>query len=736
MSNILVDLPDGLGQISFPAGTPTEVMNREASNAYLRARGTAKGKADASNKSDATAQAFGGGALQGAGDEATAFVRSRLPDFSNWMMSGPALKPPMSLDGGAASPPDQTVSNAPTAEGRYEEELARERAKSAQFRKDNPKTAISATVAGSIAPMIPLAAAGVPIAPSMSGGFIGNTLKAAGTGAVYGSLNGFNEGEGGIENRAASGAKAGVVGAALSPPLMWAGQGGRALLDYAKTTGAGQSVLRGVENVAAGLDRLGSVKPKSLSAAAPDGTMVAGDNMATYAADQIRSVIPAAEDALKQRAAQYIATAVERGEMNVEQAAAALEKLGAGGVLADVSKSLFRTARMTNTMPGKTENVAEKVLTDRATTYNPRLRSTIEGPNAPPEDVFFRGELPEHGGNILDKTAREVGQRAYQGEMVAGGLKQSPEMLQIMSNPKIQGAWDKVMASLSEARVGTSRAPESPVEVMHMIKREIQNIGLESTGRPSSTAYQWQQTANDFVKALKGANPKLAEADVAYAKAKGLPDAYDVGLGTFGKGTTAQGGIDRTAAGVENMLKSADAMKTNAAEFGAINAGRAKTGGNEADAISFARDITQSDEVRRKVKAIFGDRADEIFSAADAIMRFNKTKQGVLGGSQTTDKAAEVILGGLDPNSLSVKATPGGIVPRFFETAGDIIKKVTAPNEATRDQIGSMMFNQSPAMNAETLELVQKILRQRAGQRQGGAVWGGLAGGNASSSIP
>lgn len=735
MTDILVDLPDGLGSISFPAGTPADVMNREASNAYLRARGATKGKADATNKTDATAQAFGGGVLQGAGDEATAFVRSRLPEFSNWMMKGPALKPPMGLDGAADSPP-QTVSDAPTAEGRYEEELARERAKSHQFRQDNPKTSIAATVAGSIAPMIPLGVAGVPLAPSMSGGFVGNTVKAAGTGAVYGALNGFNEGEGGFENRAASGGKGAAVGAALAPPLMWAGQGGRALLDYAKTTGAGQSILRGVENVASGLDRLGSVKPKSLSAAAPDGTTVAGDNMATYAADQIRSAIPAAEDALKSRAAQYIATAVERGEMTVEQAAASLEKLGAGGVLADVSKSLFRVARMTNTLPGKTENVAEKVLTDRATTYNPRLRSSIEGPNPPPEDVFFRGDLPEHGGNILDKTAREVGQRAYQGEMVAGGLKQSPEMLQIMSNPKIQGAWDRVMASLKEARIGTDRAPEAPVEIMHMIKREIQNLGLEATGRPSSTAYQWQRTADDFVKALKSANPKLAEADVAYAKAKGLPDAYEAGIGTWNKGTTAEGGIDRTAAAVENMMKSADAMKGNAAEFGAINAGRAKTGGNEADAVSFARNIMQSDEIRRKVKAVFGDRADEIFASAEAILRFNKTKQGVLGGSQTADKAAESILGGIDPNHLSIKATPGGIVPRFFETAGDIIKKVTAPNEATRNQIGSMMFSPVPGTNAETLAMVDRILRQRAGQRQGGAVWGGLAGGNASSSIP
>jgi hypothetical protein len=313
--------------------------------------------------------------------------------------------------------------------------------------------------------------------------------------------------------------------------------------------------------------------------------------------------------------------------------------------------------------------------------------------------------------------------------MVAAGLRQSPEMLQIMQNPKVEAAMDRVLTSLKEARVGTNRPPESPVEVMHMIKREIQNIGLDSTGRPSSTAYQWQRTADEFANALKQANPKLAEADIAYAKAKGLPDAYEAGLGTWSKGTTAQGGIDRTAAAVENMMKSADIMKANAAEFGAINAGRAKTGGTEADAISFARDISQSDEVRRKVRAIFGERADEIFSTAEAILRFNKTKQGILGGSQTADKVAES-LGGLD--ALSVKATPGaGVIPRFIETAGEIVRRVAAPNEAVRNHMGQMLFNPNAAANADTMALVEQIMRARAAQRQGWSVFGGLAGGNA-----
>lgn len=732
MNDIIVELPDKLGSINFPAGTPKEVMDREAGNAYLKLKGTAAGKADAKgSKSDAVAQAFGGGVLQGAGDEATALVRSAFPKFSNWMMEGPGLKLAPEL-GGTSAPP-QTVSEAPTQAGRYEEELARERAKRTQFATDSPVTSGGATMLGAIAPTVPLALAGVPIAPSMGPSTMMNIVKAGATGAGYGGLYGFNEGEGDVGNRLESAGKGAGIGAVAGPLAMFAGQGAGALGRYAATTAPGQAVLRGVEKVAGGLDRLGSVKPKSLSAAAPDGgAPVAGDNPATYAADQIRSAIPSATDALRQRAAHNIATSVERGKMTAEEAQAALDKLGMGSMLADVNKSLFRSARMTNTLEGETSDLAEKVLTDRAKTYNPRLRSAIEGESPPPEDLFFRGDLP--GGNIFQKTAREVGNRAYQGDMVEAGLKQSPEVLQIMSNPKIQGAMDRVLASLKEARMGTTRAPESPVEVMHMIKREIQSIGLDATGKPSSTAYQWQQTADDFVGALKRANPELAKADVAYAKVKGLPDAYDAGLGVFNKGTTAESGMNRTAAAVENLLKTADAMAGNAVEFGAINAGRAATGGRDTQAVALARDILQSDDVRRKITATFGERAKDIFSAAETVLRFNKTQQGILGGSQTADKAAEGGAGMLE--GLTVRASPSGIIPRWIEGAGDILRNVSAPNERVRNQMGQMLLNPDATANRETLELVAQILRQRAGQRQGGAIWGGLGGGQAGSKIP
>jgi hypothetical protein len=729
MSDITVNLPDNLGSVRFPAGTSPDVIEREAANAYLKAKGTKAGKADA--KTDGAAQAFGGGVLQGAGDEVTAAVRSAFPAFSNWMMGKSDFETKYAPNQNKAA---QTVSDAPTADQRYEEELARERAKATQYRKDNPVTATSLNIAGAVAPTVVATMMGVPMAPSMNGGMLANGAKAAATGAAYGAVNGFNEGEGGFEDRLKQGGIGAGMGAGLGVAGSLASRGAGAVYDWGKTTTLGQGVLKGADKVADFFERLGMVPNKSLSAAAPEGSMISGDNAATYAADQIRAAIPGAGDAVKQRAAQYIATAVERGSMTTEQAAQELAKLGEGGLLADVSKSLFRLGRMTNTMQGKTNDLAEQVLEGRAKTYAPTMRSTIEGPNGKsiPEDVYFRGEFPAEGGNIFDQLARAVGKRGYQDEMTAAGLKQTPEMLKLMANPQIEGAVDRVLKSLSAARVGTDRAPESMVEAMHMVKREIQNIGLDANGRPSSTAYQWQQTANDFVSALKKANPKLAEADVAYAKAKGLPEAYDVGLGAWRKGSTAAGEIDRTAAAVENMMGSADVMKRNAAEFGAVNAGRARTGGTEADAIAFARDISQSDEVRRKVAALFPDRAQQIFDRAEAILRFNKTKAGTLGGSQTADKAAEVMLGGVPLGNAGVRVTPGGMTPRLFESARDLVSKVTAPNEITRDQIGRMMFNLDPTKNAETLDLVRRVLQERAAQRQGGAVWGGMAGGYGS----
>lgn len=721
MSDIVVTLPDNLGSITFPEGTSKAVIEKEASNAYLRARGSVKGRSDAKGKSDGTAQAFGGGVLQGFGDEATAAIRSALPEFSNWMMRGPSIPTTEGM------PQPQTVSDAPSFEGRYEEELARERSKRSTFAKDNPATAMTANVFGSIAPFIPAGIAGLPIAPAMGPSFFGNLGKAALTGGLYGGLMGFGEGEGGFDNRLDSSGTGAAFGAAAGPAVMLAGQGGRAVMDYAKTTRPGQAALGAVQGVADTLERFGSVKPKSLSAAAPDN-LVPGDNPLTYAADQIRSGIASPEQALKQRAAQQIATAVERGKMTAAQAKAELAKLGEDGMLVDVNKALMRKGRMTNTLEGETSDLAEKVLDARAAKYNPRLRSTIEGQNPPPDDVFFRGEFPGTG-NIFQQNASQVGARAYQDEMTKAGLKQSPDVLRLLANPQIEGAMDRVMASLSAARQGTNRQPESPVEVMHMIKREIQGIGLDANGRPSSTAYQWQQTANEFVDALKKANPKLAEADVLYAKAKSLPEFYEQGLGVFDKGSKTEAGMMKTGPAFENLLKAADVAQANATQFGAINAGRAVTGGVDADAIALARRIKQSDDVRRKITAAFPDEhAQRIFDAAETVLRFEKTRRGTLGGSQTADKTAEVLGGGLD-TSLSVRAAPGSFIPRFIENVGDVARRVMAPNEPVRNEMGRMLFSPDPMTNEQTLALVQEILRQRASQRQGAAVWGGLAGG-------
>jgi hypothetical protein len=737
MSEIFnIKLPDGR-VVGIQANSPEEAA-QGAKNIMMREGAAAKGKADAGNYSDSLGQAFGGGVLQGAGDEVTAAVRAAFPSFSDWMMQRPRQTAFGSGDAAVpdAAPPSQTVSSAPTYEGRYEEELARERAKAEKFAADNPKAAAAAHIAGAVAPMIPLSMMGVPLALPMSqvGGVLGTGLRlgsAALTGAGYGGVGGFLGGEGGFDERLDSARKGAEWGGVLGPAFMLGAQGAGGLGRWAATTPPGQAVLSGVQKVADVAERLGSVRPKSLSADVPEGAMVPGDNPATYLADRIRNATMAPGDAVKRQAAATIATAVERGRITPAEALEQLKGLGDDAMLADVTRSLMRTGRMTRTLEGETADVADTLLNQRAGTYNPKLRSAIEGPNPPPEGTFFTEPLPELGGNIFDKTAREVGNRAYQGEMVPAGLTQSPELRQLLANPKIADASLRVMNSLKEARIGTGRPPESPVEVMHMIKREIQGLGLNEHGQPGSTAFQWTQTANDFVDALKAANPELRAADVAYAKAKSLPDFYETGTGIFDRSTRAG---DKLPSTVEQMLKTADVMQGNALQFGAINAGRAATGGTDANAIALARQITQSSDIRRKVTSAFGERADDIFKAADTIMRFERTRSGVLGGSQTTDKAAE-IAGGVNFSGLKVP-TGGGDIMAALQKAQEIWGKVSAPNEAVRDEIGRMVFSPNQGQNAQTLALVEEMLKQRAASRAGAARVGGVVGGNTGGGAP
>ncbi len=672
MSDFEIDLGNGK---SIVVDAPDAQAAAAAARLHLA---KAAGTADAGRSRDqGISQAFGSGALANFGDEATAAVRAAAPGFANWMMD-PGLKRDSSIGG---SPEPQTVSNAPTFGQRYDEELARERAKAEVFRQVNPATAMGANIAGNLATTaLALPAGATAVGPSA----LANVAKNIGVGAGIGGLTGFGEGEG-IDDRlkkAGLGAAVGGGAGALVRPLAAVGR------SIAESTPVRQVVTDP-------LSRLGSMLKGEAAAEAPTA---------------------------EQGAAQRIASTFQRDRLTPELAQQRLTQLGPEAIPSDISQSLLQQGVNMKTLGGETRQRAQDFFDPflpaagqegRNARTGTRMIAAAEG-NAPPPSHF--GAQEGMAGHL-----QGVGQRAY-GLMDEAGFKNSPGISRMMTeSPEIEGAVDRVLASEKAARAGTDRPPASPVEIMHMVKRDIQNIGLDANGRPSSTAFQWQQTANDFVRQLKAANPALASADREYAQAASLPEHYAAGSSIFSKGM-GEKATAGSAPAIEDLLQGANTAQTAAARAGAINAVRARAG-TTSGALGLAQDIKTGitpGGVQESLRAVMPNEAENLINRSSAERIYANTANRYLGGPHTADDLTGV--GG----NLAVRATPGGIVPRFTETAKAAASWVAAPNEAVRNEIGRMLLSADPKEQKRTLELIAQILQQRAA---GTPVAAGLAGG-------
>lgn len=130
----------------------------------------------------------------------------------------------------------------------YEPALDKERTLQKQFEKDHPVSAIAGNVSGAL--LNPMMRA-MPTSNKTILGFQTpvKALLGAGTGAVYGGLYGFGEGEGGFENRLANAGKRAKIGAIVGGSFPVAVEGvkavGRGIADVAgQASGAGGESLK------------------------------------------------------------------------------------------------------------------------------------------------------------------------------------------------------------------------------------------------------------------------------------------------------------------------------------------------------------------------------------------------------------------------------------------------------------------------------------------------------------
>jgi hypothetical protein len=663
-------------------------------------------------RSDGAAQSFGQGVTFGAGDELTAAVRAAFPQFSNWMMSGPALKRDESIGGPPAAKlsdlitgnmpgATQTVSTAPTYQGRYDEELSKERQKLKDFGAQNPVLAIGSEIAGNVAGGIALTALpGVGTLFTGSAGLPASIAKGVAGGALLGGAQGFASGEGGYDNRLGSATTGAIVGGALGGALPVVGRGASVL--YEK---AAPKVLNTVANVA---DRFSPrVVPKSLSAAAPEGGSVTGDSWATRLADTARTAAGnVEEDAAIKRLARTVA-----GDRGVAGARRELDRLGEDAMLLDTGTGAQRLANVGYMTSDDAANTYRNSLSTRNARTGERFINAMGDdanvPSAYDAQRFLTQYRSAKGSEIYDPVLR--------GD---NPLNISPEMQAILDRPgsSTREAMDRILAQAEKDGIDLTAG-----EALHRVKRTLNADAEQSVlgGGKSIQKDFVKRAADRFEGELYAANPDIRAADRQYSEIASLYDPK-TGDGWLKRGQNfLRSGQDDVGVQASNAALHAELPRATPNQLSVLRAGAADNmRGTALDGARstrrLANTLVESTDKQSKLARIFGqDQASNILSRSQAELEFAANQNRVLGGSPTAERSVALAR----EVGLSDLPRAGGDILGILGKVKDFMAKTDAASEPVRARIAVLLSDPNAATNAQTLALVEEMIARQARAR-------------------
>lgn len=606
-----------------------------------------------------------------------------------------------------ATLPTSTTSTAPTWSGRYDDELAKQRAQSEGYSAAYPGWDTTAKVGGAVTSLGLLPAKLVGGGTGLGGGL----ARSAATGAGMGAVTGFNEGEGGFENRLINAGKHGAVGGAAGAVLHPVAAGAGAVVRAAKESAPGlwiadKVIAPGMEVAASTLDRMAPrMGLRSASAAAPEGGQVIADSVPARVAESLRAAAPSSEKILDEAAAARIADTVRRGGDDATSMGMRLDELGPGAMVADVNPMTQRLASTAYISPGPAPKVIDTAMLERNRAISDRFgadirRSMGDSDPAVLEAQRLRAQRSGEGaGNYADAVGPEA------------PYVISPEMREVMQEaPAVQRAMDVIEANAADkGRVLT------PAQVAHRVKQQLQreaDAGFAS-GKPVD-----KNDAADLAKrwrtALHKANPAIEAADDAWQAGTKAMEALDLGR-QFMKQGTGEVADAVSPAILAQRIPQMTAEEARAFLAGAADTLTAQTRQGLRKARGVASALDENKDLRSKLEAMVSpENARILFNRATSEKVFAGTDRVVRGGSDTSRK----LLSALDDAAMGeLPTTTQGMVSRAIGGMARLYNKQRAGNEAVRGRTAEMLTTMDPVAIADLREQIARNLAARVGPR-------------------
>lgn len=550
-----------------------------------------------------------------------------------------------------------------TLGGEFDRIIAGDRAKLNAYRSENPWTAITAEVAGSLG----------------LGGVVNGLYKHApkifGQGAIRGPLG-----------------KSTVVGAEIGGGAGF-GHGEGNLVERIPGTAIGTAIGAG----------LGLGLPPALA-------VVGGLTKPIYRAvtDRVRMFGAGGPKNAFERKLQQ---ALDEGGMTPEQAKANLRQIGPEATMADLDNPAVGALAEQIALPsGPGRTAAESTLRGRATTQPQRIETALN-------KATGTRETGHQASGRLTEARQQAATAGYDeanaavphlpADDVAEVLASSPHYRSAMSEAKAFPEWYNL--------------PDTDMrlwdQVYKILGARSRNVMSGDDGVARHNFGTMQRMLGEFIGEF---NPRYMEAVAKFADDSALMDAVTAGRSVLT--VEAEVGSEMVAA-MSEVQRNAyivgvrQAIQTNLEKVGA--------GGNAATKLvnkPYVRKRLQAafggGQPNRGASDALADRQarnkfDAFKKTMNAEHRMSVTKNRMIDGSDTARRTASLGEGGLDPQPL-VEVAQGNVRGGAAGVGRNLLQKILRPPSAVREQ-GAAMFSNNQALNMRLLNDLQRrsALRQQ-----------------------
>jgi len=564
----------------------------------------------------------------------------------------------------------------PAAEYRRSRDL--ERARLRQFEEDSPTAAFLGNIGGGLVPITgpAKAVAALPSLPARIG-------QAAKSGAKYGALAGLGVGEGDVRQQLESAGKGALIGAAVSPVLT----GG--------LTAAG----------AVG----GRVREALAKRGAPRGTSPGAAPEAGERALDLVSATMRRAGTTPERVRESIARDAELGE-KPEMLADYLGDQGARRLYSVRALGGPESSQAVERLAARGEGTSARVAEDLQKAVGQRGQSLSQ--------LDTRIENRRKLGNTLYREAFKKGEVTNADTL---GLLQNPRVAEILKKASDRRAkvadlrYEEYSPLFREAEGGPVLARQPTVEDLHMLKTSLDDdIRQAFQAGEGQLGGALRDFKNRIVRNLEEEVPAYRKARETYKGDIEIEEAI-----TNGRNDILRKPVDE----LRRDFSALSGAEQDAYRSGAIDAILSRKVDPKVDSSDFARSLWGNADSRGRLQLLVkGEKElEKLIQQFQREQRIARTNRGVLGGSQTAMRTADI-----EDQVAGTLADVASQGPQgaFVSTVSRWIRRSGGLTEAVADDVAKLLTAEGPetigavleSLKAREQQLVMRALaRQQAG---------------------